>query len=37
MPGGHVSDARLKRHYLLVMVLEAIFVALLWLFSRTFA
>jgi hypothetical protein len=32
-----VSDARMKRHYVLVMVFETIFVALLWLFSRTFA
>jgi hypothetical protein len=32
-----VSDARMRRHYLLVLVFEAAFVALLWLFSRTFA
>lgn len=31
------SDARMKRHYVLVLVFEAIVVALLWVFSRTFA
>jgi hypothetical protein len=37
MHGQDASDGRMRRHYLLVMVFEAIFVALLWLFSRTFA
>jgi hypothetical protein len=37
MHGSDVSGPALRRHYWLVMVFEAIFVALLWLFSRTFA
>jgi hypothetical protein len=36
MHGSDVSGAPLRRHYGLVMVFEAVFVALLWLFSRTF-
>lgn len=31
------SSPQMKRHYLLVLVFEALFVGLLWLFSRTFA
>jgi hypothetical protein len=37
MPGSDASDAPMRRHYLLVLVFEAVFVGLLWLFSRTFA
>jgi hypothetical protein len=37
---GHpddVSDARTRRHYVLVVVVEIIFVTFLWFFSRTFS
>lgn len=32
-----VSDARMKRHYVLVVVVEAVVVAALWGWSRAFS